>query len=467
MSTTRLRRTHRSSGCAGGAARGRPRAVAGRVLGLADGARGRTTSRRPGRRRDTDPARPRRRVQRDARPARLEPPRPATGPRSWPASSAATEAFLARSRATSTTSASCRSRARATTSTDAAWSATATATGCVVEVTLQLEGYDAAPVITRDRFRFAPADDERLRPHLGHRRRLGEAQRRPAPAVGPRADRGPGGGRRARASSTRRRSQQPGRCVRSVERGIGDVLGDGALRLVAHRSSSTRLSDTDFLATSRRPARWRPRARSTASRSRCWRAGRRRHGRVDPVRAATRRARPARTERDRLVRHELTHVAVGDHDDQAPVWLSEGLAEYVSVRPLAPEERRLPDAALDAAEAGVADLPADATVQRRRLRGALRRRWWACEYIAATFGERHPVAAARGARRRRTPTRTRCSSRSSRLDQHGRWPARGGQADDRRRTTRTSWRRSRPEPPGRPRRRRATSPTSPVSMVVL
>ena len=43
--------------------------------------------------------------------------------------------------------------------------------------------------------------------------------------------------------------------------------------------------------------------------------------------------------RDRLVRHELTHVAIGEDDDDAPVWLSEGLAEYVAVQPRPPEKR--------------------------------------------------------------------------------------------------------------------------------
>ena len=34
--------------------------------------------------------------------------------------------------------------------------------------------------------------------------------------------------------------------------------------------------------------------------------------------------------RDRLIRHELVHVALGSRDDAIPVWLSEGLAEFLT-----------------------------------------------------------------------------------------------------------------------------------------
>jgi hypothetical protein len=94
--------------------------------------------------------------------------------------------------------------------------------------------------------------------------------------------------------------------------------------------------------------------------------------------------------RDRLVRHELTHVAVGSHDDQAPVWLSEGLAEWVSVRPLPPEERRLPDAALAAAEAGAADLPDDASFNDEDSQAHYGLAWWAVEYVADSYGDEAP-----------------------------------------------------------------------------
>ncbi|CAI9413494.1 hypothetical protein [Nocardioides sp. T2.26MG-1] len=95
-------------------------------------------------------------------------------------------------------------------------------------------------------------------------------------------------------------------------------------------------------------------------------------------------------DRDRLVRHELTHVAVGTRDDEAPVWLSEGLAEYVSVRPLAPEDRRIPEAAVAAAEAGVDDLPDDATFNDEDSDAHYGLAWWAVEYLADAYGEDAP-----------------------------------------------------------------------------
>lgn len=99
--------------------------------------------------------------------------------------------------------------------------------------------------------------------------------------------------------------------------------------------------------------------------------------------------RPGR-ERDRLVRHELTHVAVGTRDDDVPVWLSEGLAEYVSVRPLAPEDRRIPEAAVAAAEAGVPDLPDDATFNDDHSDAHYGIAWWAVEYVAEAYGADAP-----------------------------------------------------------------------------
>ena len=91
--------------------------------------------------------------------------------------------------------------------------------------------------------------------------------------------------------------------------------------------------------------------------------------------------------RARLIRHELTHVAVGRHDDHAPVWLSEGLAEYVSVRSLPPEQRGISQSAVDAARAGFSDLPADGEFNDGDSRVHYGESWWACEYVATSFGE--------------------------------------------------------------------------------
>ena len=95
--------------------------------------------------------------------------------------------------------------------------------------------------------------------------------------------------------------------------------------------------------------------------------------------------------RDRLVRHELTHVAIGEDDDHAPVWLSEGLAEYVSVQPLPPEKRTISEAAIEAARAGVTDMPTDESFNEGgtppRTSANYGIAWFACEYLAASYGE--------------------------------------------------------------------------------
>ena len=91
--------------------------------------------------------------------------------------------------------------------------------------------------------------------------------------------------------------------------------------------------------------------------------------------------------RARLIRHELTHVALGSSDDHAPVWLSEGLAEYVSVRPLPPERRGISQGALDAAREGFVDVPGDADFNDAASRAHYGEAWWACEYVATSYGE--------------------------------------------------------------------------------
>jgi hypothetical protein len=111
----------------------------------------------------------------------------------------------------------------------------------------------------------------------------------------------------------------------------------------------------------------------------------------DPTPAATRfalnprmldRAGPAR---DRLVRHELTHVALGTRDDAVPVWLCEGLAEYVSVQPMRPAARRVSERAVRAAEQGFEDLPDDASFNGADTDTNYALAWFACEYLARSF----------------------------------------------------------------------------------
>lgn len=91
--------------------------------------------------------------------------------------------------------------------------------------------------------------------------------------------------------------------------------------------------------------------------------------------------------RSRLVRHELTHVAIGRRDDRVPTWLSEGLAEYVSVQPIVPYERMISREALDAAQAGPDSLPLDNEFNGPHSGANYGIAWYACEYIAGAFGE--------------------------------------------------------------------------------
>jgi hypothetical protein len=89
----------------------------------------------------------------------------------------------------------------------------------------------------------------------------------------------------------------------------------------------------------------------------------------------------------RLIRHELTHVALGPRADGVPTWLSEGLAEYVSVRPMAPEDRAVSGAALAAAEAGLTELPTESDFGGPGSEAGYGIAWWTCEYLASTYTE--------------------------------------------------------------------------------
>jgi hypothetical protein len=91
--------------------------------------------------------------------------------------------------------------------------------------------------------------------------------------------------------------------------------------------------------------------------------------------------------RGRLIRHELTHVALGSRADDVPGWLSEGLAEYVSVRPMAPQDRAISGSALSAAEAGLTSLPTDHDFGGPGAEAGYGVSWWACEYLASAYTE--------------------------------------------------------------------------------
>lgn len=92
-------------------------------------------------------------------------------------------------------------------------------------------------------------------------------------------------------------------------------------------------------------------------------------------------------DRDRLVRHELAHVAMGDLGPAVPAWLSEGIAEYVSVQAVPAERRGLTPDAIDATVRGLAGLPDDAGFDGDRSAANYGIAWWACEVIARSWGE--------------------------------------------------------------------------------
>lgn len=91
--------------------------------------------------------------------------------------------------------------------------------------------------------------------------------------------------------------------------------------------------------------------------------------------------------RERLIRHELTHVALGTRDDRVPKWLSEGMAEYVSVQPLSMHEWEIARPAVRMARRGLEALPADRTFNGPLSGANYGIAWFACQYVARVFGE--------------------------------------------------------------------------------
>ncbi|WP_141013500.1 hypothetical protein [Nocardioides sambongensis] len=89
---------------------------------------------------------------------------------------------------------------------------------------------------------------------------------------------------------------------------------------------------------------------------------------------------------DRLIRHELTHAILGDRGRGGPLWITEGVAEWVSVQRLAPAERRLPADALSVG-ASASALPTAEDFAGPDAAAWYAVSWWVCEYIATTYGE--------------------------------------------------------------------------------
>jgi hypothetical protein len=89
----------------------------------------------------------------------------------------------------------------------------------------------------------------------------------------------------------------------------------------------------------------------------------------------------------RIIRHELSHVAIGIRDDGAPAWVSEGIAEYLGARDISQKDRIIPTSALGRAQTEDNGLPASSTFNNTDQEWHYALSWMACDYIADTFGE--------------------------------------------------------------------------------
>ncbi len=89
----------------------------------------------------------------------------------------------------------------------------------------------------------------------------------------------------------------------------------------------------------------------------------------------------------RITRHELSHVAIGTRDDGSPVWVSEGIAEYLGAREVPASDRIIPTAAVDRARQPVAGLPDSPGFNGADQEWHYALSWMACDYVAETLGE--------------------------------------------------------------------------------
>ena len=263
-------------------------------------------------------------------------------------------------------------------------------------LTLQLAGFDAAAGRRPSTGSASPARPVAALPaDLGHRRGVGAGQRRDAPAVGAAADPGP---RRAPGCSAifdAASVAAAGPLVRSVERGIADVAARVPYEWT-RRWCVYALSDPTFLERARQPARGDPDALDAVAfpvpAGPGDARGRRHPGRAQPPDARPPRARP----RDRLVRHELTHVAVG-----RPRRPRAGVAQRgpgrvgLGAGPGARGPQGLARRAAPRPSAASPTMPDDATSTTTTPRSTTRIAWWACEYLAADLRRQRAVAGAR------------------------------------------------------------------------
>lgn len=89
----------------------------------------------------------------------------------------------------------------------------------------------------------------------------------------------------------------------------------------------------------------------------------------------------------RIVRHELSHVAVAERDDGAPTWFSEGLAEYVGAREVPTALRRIPTEAVRRARGPVVGMPGSEAFNGPDQDWHYALSWMAVDALVAARGE--------------------------------------------------------------------------------
>lgn len=89
----------------------------------------------------------------------------------------------------------------------------------------------------------------------------------------------------------------------------------------------------------------------------------------------------------RITRHELSHVAIGPRDDGAPVWVSEGIAEYLGARELPRSQQIIPTSAVSRAQLPQRGMPRSKDFNGADQEWHYALAWMACDYLAATQGE--------------------------------------------------------------------------------
>ena len=88
-----------------------------------------------------------------------------------------------------------------------------------------------------------------------------------------------------------------------------------------------------------------------------------------------------------IIRHEVTHVALGSQALGVPLWLVEGIAEYEGAKAIPASQWRLSQTAIQRAKQPITSLPATTTFHDGDQDWHYAVSWMACEYIVRTGGE--------------------------------------------------------------------------------